>query len=124
MEPAFLVMCGGLLVSAILFSLVIMQKLFQGAPKLLSTAIWLDMTLIISLYSGLLSKTSSNDDLPAVFFVIIVLYMMLPLPKLLSVCLGVLNMVIQLVMAGLSSQLDQENLVFQVSKINSMIDFY
>lgn len=91
-----------------------MQKIFQRAPSSLSTAVWLDMTLVISLYSGLLPATTSSEDLPAVFFVIIVLYMMLPLSKLLSVFLGLMNVTSQVLMAAFVSKLSRENLVFQV----------
>ena len=115
-EPAFLVMCGGLLLSGVLFPLVLMQKLFQRAPKLLSFAIWLDMTLIISLYSGLMPGIEPSEDLPAVFFVIIVLYMMLPLPKSLSLLLGLLNMATQLLIAGFVSKNSRDHLVFQVGE--------
>jgi len=57
-----------------------------------------------------------SEDLPAVFFVIIVLYMMLPLPKSLSLLLGLLNMATQLLIAGFVSKNSRDHLVFQVGE--------
>ncbi|WAR11788.1 ADCY2-like protein [Mya arenaria] len=114
-EPAFIIMCGGLFITGVLFGLVITEKLFRRAPCLLSLAVWLNMTLIISAYSAALPETSVSDDLPAVFYLIIVQYMMLPLPKLLSVGLGFLNMFLQILVAALTTELHRENLAYQLA---------
>lgn len=114
-EPAFIVLCGGLLITGLLFPLVIIQKFYKKAPSCVAAAIWVDMLLIINCYMGVMQNTSCSDDLPAVFFVIIVLYTMLPLPKRISALFGVLTMTLQLLMAGFTAELNRDNLVFQVS---------
>jgi hypothetical protein len=111
-----MVLCGGLFVTCLFFPLVIIQKFYRKAPSVISAGIWADMLLIINIYMSVMQKTSASDDLPAVFFVIIVLYTMLPLPKKVSVVCGVLSMTIQILMAGLMADLNRENLVFQVRK--------
>ncbi|XP_060564084.1 adenylate cyclase type 2-like isoform X2 [Ruditapes philippinarum] len=114
LEAAFMVLCGGLFVTCLFFPLVIIQKFYRKAPSVISAGIWADMLLIINIYMSVMQKTSASDDLPAVFFVIIVLYTMLPLPKKVSVVCGVLSMTIQILMAGLMADLNRENLVFQL----------
>ncbi|XP_053401460.1 adenylate cyclase type 2-like isoform X2 [Mercenaria mercenaria] len=113
-EAAFIVLCAGLLITGLFFPLVIVRKFYKKAPSVISAGIWVDMLLIINTYMGVMQKTSSSDDLPAVFFVIIVLYTMLPLPKKISVVFGVISMTIQLLMAGFLSDLNRDNLVFQL----------
>lgn len=113
-EAAFIVLCVGLFITCLFFPLVIVQKFYKKAPSVISAGIWVDMLLIINIYMSVMQKTSSSDDLPAVFFVIIVLYTMLPLPKTVSVVFGVISMTIQILMAGLLSDLNRENLVLQV----------
>ncbi|XP_052232628.1 adenylate cyclase type 2-like isoform X2 [Dreissena polymorpha] len=129
-EPAFFILLAGMVIQVGITSLIVVPKMFKKAPKLLSLAVWLNMTAVISAYSALIPSSAASDDLPAVFYIIIVLYMMLPLPKLWSVLLGLLNMLIQLVMAGWTSELQRENLSYQLCSnavlllCANMIGFY
>ncbi|KAL4234423.1 cAMP biosynthetic process [Mactra antiquata] len=113
-EGSFIVLIVGLCLTVALYPLVMVQKFFKKWPSIVSAAIWLNMTIIINMYTGFLSNTSTSDDLPAVFYVIIVLYTMLPLPKLISVLLGIFSMTLQLIVSGVTAELNTENLVFQL----------
>ena len=73
------------------------------------------MTIIVNVYMSVLPNRTLDDDLPAVFYVIIVLYTMLPLSVLWSLLFGLLSTVLQLLIAGLFTSSHTENLVFQVS---------
>jgi len=113
-EACFVVMCAGMLLTGGLFAIVLSPTIFCKAPSLISVAIWLDMTLIVCGYSAALPETSAADDLPAMFYVVIVQYMMLPLPKLWSLGLGLTNTLLQTLVAGLTAELQRENIAQQV----------
>ena len=110
----FIILCCGTFLVSLLLPLVCISKIFFKGPCLLSALIWLVMTLIVNIYMSVLPNRTVDNDLPVVFYIIIVLYTMLPLPVLWSLFFGFLSTLLQMLIAGIFTSENKENLVFQV----------
>ena len=99
---------------SLLLPLICITKIFFKGPCLLSALIWLVMTLIVNIYMSVLPNRTVDNDLPVVFYIIIVLYTMLPLSVLWSLFFGFLSTLLQMLLAGIFTSENKENLVFQV----------
>ena len=110
----FIILCCGTFLVSLLLPLVCITKIFFKGPCLLSALIWLVMTLIVNIYMSVLPNRTVDNDLPVVFYIIIVLYTMLPLSVLWSLFFGFLSTLLQMLIAGIFTSENKENLVFQV----------
>ena len=111
----FIILCCGTALILLLLPLVCVQKIFYKGPLILSAIIWLVLTATVNVYVSVLPNRTVDDDLAVVFYIIIVLYTMLPLSLLWSLLFGILSTLLQLLIAGLFTSNNTENLVFQVS---------
>lgn len=112
----FIIICCGTFLILFLLPLVCIQKIFYKGPRILAVIIWIVLTATVMVYMSVLPHRTVDDDLGAVFYIIIVLYTMLPLSVLWSLLLGLLSSLLQLLIAGLFTSENKENLVFQVSQ--------
>ena len=111
----FIILCCGTALILLLLPLVCVQKIFYKGPLIFSAIIWLVLTATVNVYVSVLPNRTVDDDLAVVFYIIIVLYTMLPLSLLWSLLFGILSTLLQLLIAGLFTSNNTENLVFQVS---------
>ncbi|KAL3859779.1 hypothetical protein ACJMK2_009973 [Sinanodonta woodiana] len=111
----FIVLCVGLVTTTALFPLVIIQRIFYRASLVLGVVIWINILAIITVFFLVNPNRTPEDDLPAVFYLVIILHVMLPIPKNIALILGIISTVLEIILAGIISTKHKENLASQLS---------
>ncbi|XP_046557098.1 LOW QUALITY PROTEIN: adenylate cyclase type 2-like [Haliotis rubra] len=92
--------CGALL-KVFLIVFTTLKKIYQKHTSLLSAAVWLSILSLMSLYYSFSPRRTHADDMPVMFYITLVGYMVLPLSKKWSFAVGSLSLVLELVLSGL-----------------------
>ncbi|KAK3584553.1 hypothetical protein CHS0354_030558 [Potamilus streckersoni] len=111
----FIVLCVGLVTTTALFPLVVIQRIFYRASLVLGVVIWINILAIITVFFLVNPNRTPDDDLPAVFYLVIVLHVMLPIPKNIALILGIVSTILEIILAGIISTKHKENLASQLS---------
>ncbi|XP_048254952.1 adenylate cyclase type 2-like isoform X2 [Haliotis rufescens] len=93
----------GVLLKVFLIVFTSLKKIYQQHTSLLSAAVWLSILSLMSLYYSFSVHRTPADDMPVMFYITLVGYMVLPLSKKWSLAVGSLSLVLELVLSGVLS---------------------
>ena len=103
--------CGALFIILLITSL---ERIFGKVLRVISVVLWIVLLSSTYLHTGFSQKRSADNDAPFVYYIIVIIYAILPINKKFAVILGSLTGVSQLILGGVLANTNKNDLPRQV----------
>ncbi|XP_063441088.1 adenylate cyclase type 2-like isoform X2 [Mytilus trossulus] len=92
---------SGFILFSVIIIFILKRKYYSKYPTLISLLIWILLLVVASIYYNIVQKKKVTDNIAVMFYIIIVCYIMLPLSKRLSLFLGVVTVLLEMIASAL-----------------------